>query len=131
MTDLDKDIERLQDDVKELQKQAAAADVVIERLDYTLDKITELSTQVQNMLVVHEHRFEDQEKQHETISRQMDQRFEAQDKEMNILHKRISSLQDSLDGRLRKIEIWQWLIVGGASVVGFLLSRIFDVDFLK
>jgi len=131
MTDLDRDVERLQDDVKELQKQAAAADSVIERLDYTLDKITELSSQVQNMLVVHEHRFEDQEKQHETLSRQMDQRAESADKEMNILHKRISSLEEKLDGRLRKIEIWQWLIVGGASVVGFLLSRFFDVDFLK
>lgn len=131
MTDLDKDVERIQDDVKELQKQAAAADVVIERLDFTLDKITELSQQVQNMLVVHEHRFEDSEKQHETLSRQMDQRAETADKEMNILHKRISSLEDKLDSRLRKIEIWQWLIVGGATVVGFFISRFFNVDFLK
>lgn len=131
MTDLDKDVERIQDDVKELQKQAAAADVVIERLDFTLDKITELSQQVQNMLVVHEHRFEDSEKQHETLSRQMDQRAETADKEMNILHKRISSLEDKLDSRLRKIEIWQWLIVGGATVVGFFISRFLNVDFLK
>ena len=125
----DLDIERLKDDVSELQKQAAAADVVVERLDRTLDKITDLSTQIQQMLVLHEHRFEDAEKQHEVLSRQMDQRAETADKEMNILHKRISSLQQQLDGRLRKIEIWQWLIVGGATAIGFLLSKIFPVDF--
>jgi len=125
------DLERIQDDIKELQKQAAASEVIVERLDYTLDKIAELSQQVKNMLVVHEHRFEDSEKQHETLSRQMDQRAETADKEMNILHKRISSLEDKLDGRLRKIEIWQWLIVGGATVVGFFISRFFNVDFLK
>lgn len=127
----DKEIEKIRDDITALQKQAAAADVVVERLDYTLDKIADLSTQIQQMLVVHEHRFEDAEKQHETLSRQMDQRADAADKEMNILHKRISSLEDKLDERLRKIEIWQWVIVGGASVVGFLISRIIDVDFFK
>jgi DNA repair exonuclease SbcCD ATPase subunit len=125
------DLERIQDDIKELQKQAAASEVIVERLDYTLDKIAELSQQVKNMLVVHEHRFEDAEKQHEVLSRQMDQRAETADKEMNILHKRISSLQEQLDGRLRKIEIWQWLIVGGASAAGFFISRLLGVDFLK
>lgn len=127
----DKDIDKLRDDITQLQKQAAAADVVVERLDYTLDKIADLSAQIQQMLVLHEHRFEDAEKQHEVLSRQMDQRAETADKEMNILHKRISSLQEQLDGRLRKIEIWQWLIVGGATVVGFFISRFFNVDFLK
>jgi len=50
---------------------------------------------------------------------------------MNILHKRISSLEDKLDSRLRRIEIWQWVIVGGASVVGFLLSQFFSLDLFK
>lgn len=127
----DKNIERLQDDVGRLQRQAAAADTVVARLDVTLDKIAELSQSVEAMLLVHERRFEEAEKQHETLSRQMDQRSEAADKEMNILHKRITSLEDKLDERLRKIEIWQWVIVGGATVVGFFLSRFFDVDLLK
>ena len=89
-----RDLERIEDDVRKLQIQAAAADTVVERLDTTLDKITELSTSIQTMLVVHERRFEDAERQHETISRQLDQRAEAADKELNILHKRISSLED-------------------------------------
>lgn len=127
----DKNIERLQDDVSRLQRQAAAADTVVARLDVTLDRIAELSQSVESMLLVHERRFEEAEKQHETLSRQMDQRSEAADKEMNILHKRITSLEDKLDERLRKIEIWQWVIVGGATVVGFFLSRLFDVDLLK
>lgn len=127
----DKDMEKLRDDITQLQKQAAAADVVVERLDYTLDKITDLSSQIQQMLVLHEHRFEDAEKQHEVMSRQMDQRAETADKEMNILHKRISALETKLDERLRKIEIWQWIIVGGASAAGFFISRLFGVDFFK
>jgi chromosome segregation ATPase len=127
----DKDIDKLRDDIAQLQKQAAAADVVVERLDFTLDKIADLSTQIQQMLVIHEHRFTNSEQQHETLSRQMDQRAESADKEMNILHKRISSLQEQLDIRLRKIEIWQWVIVGGASAAGFFISRLFGVDFFK
>lgn len=127
----DQDIERLKDDVSELQQQAAASDVVLERLDRTLDKLTELSSVIQQMVVVHEHRFSDQEKQHETLSRQLDNRSEAVDREMNTLHKRISSLEGKLDDRLRRIEIWQWVIVGGASVVGFLISQLFSLDFFK
>lgn len=127
----DKDIDKIRDDISLLQRQAAAADVVVERLDFTLDKIADLSNQIQQMLVIHEHRFEDAEKQHEVLSRQMDQRAEIADREMNILHKRISSLQEQLDGRLRKIEIWQWLIVGGATAAGFFISRLFGVDFFK
>lgn len=126
-----RDLERIEDDVRKLQIQAAAADTVVERLDTTLDKITELSTSIQTMLVVHERRFEDAERQHETISRQNHRRAEAADKELNILHKRISALEDKLDSRLRKIEIWQWIIVGGATVVGFFLSRFFPIDLLK
>jgi predicted RNase H-like nuclease (RuvC/YqgF family) len=131
MTDHDKDIIRIQDDVKELQKQAATADVLVDRLDITLDKLTEVSNQVQQMLLVHEHRFDEAEKQHETVSRQLDQRSEAIDREINHLHKRISSLETKLDERLKKIEMWQWVIVGGASVVGFLISRFISLDFLK
>ena len=127
----DKDIDKIRDDISLLQRQAAAADVVVERLDFTLDKIADLSNQIQQMLVIHEHRFEDAERQHEVLSRQMDQRAEIADREMNILHKRISSLQEQLDGRLRKIEIWQWLIVGGATAAGFFISRLFGVDFFK
>ena len=127
----DQDIERLKDDVSELQQQAAASDVVVDRLDRTLDKLTELSSQIQQMVVLHEHRFTDQEKQHETLSRQLDNRSEVVDREMNIIHKRISSLEDKLDSRLRRIEIWQWVIVGGASVVGFLLSQFFSLDLFK
>ena len=131
MTDHDKDIIRIQDDVKELQKQAATADVLVDRLDITLDKLSEVSNQVQQMLLVHEHRFDEAEKQHETVSRQLDQRSEAIDREINHLHKRISSLETKLDERLKKIEMWQWVIVGGASVVGFLVSRFISLDFLK
>lgn len=127
----DQTTEKIRDDITALQKQAAAADTVVARLDITLDRIADLSQSVESMLLVHEHKFEEAEKQHETLSRQMDQRAEASDKEINILHKRISSLEDKLDARLRKIEIWQWIIVGGASVVGFFISRLFDVDFLK
>lgn len=127
----DQDIERLKDDVSELQQQAAASDVVLERLDRTLDKLTELSSVIQQMVVVHEHRFTDQEKQHETLSRQLDNRSETVDREMNNLHKRISSLENKIDDRLRRIEIWQWVIVGGASVVGFLISQLFSLDFFK
>jgi len=127
----DQTTEKIRDDITALQKQAAAADTVVARLDITLDSIADLSQPVERMLLVHDHKFEEAEKQHETLSRQMDQRAEASDKEINILHKRISSLEDKLDARLRKIEIWQWIIVGGASVVGFFISRLFDVDFLK
>jgi predicted RNase H-like nuclease (RuvC/YqgF family) len=131
MTDLDKDVIRIQDDVKELQRQAATVDVLVDRLDTTLDKLTEVSSQVQQMLIVHEHRFDEAEKQHETVSRQLDQRSEGIDRELNHVHKRISSLETKLDDRLKKIEMWQWVIVGGASVVGFLISRFISLDFLK
>jgi chaperonin cofactor prefoldin len=128
---MEKDVERLKDDVSRLQRQAAAADVVVDRLDVTLDKIVDLSNQIQQMLVVHEARFDEAERQHETVSRQLDQRSETIDREINHLHSRISGLQESLDSRLKKIEMWQWVIVGGASVVGFLISRFLPLDFFK
>lgn len=127
----EKDLERLKDDVAQLQKQAAAADVVVDRLDDTLDKIVDLSNQIQQMLVVHEQRFDEAERQHETVSRQLDNRTEMIDREMNHIHSRISLDSAKIDERLKKIEMWQWVIVGGASVVGFLISRFLPVDFFK
>lgn len=123
------DIERIKDDVAELQKQTAGSTVLVEKLDATLEKLAEMSNELQSISVLHSHKFEDQEKQHETLSRQLDNRTDSFDQEIQRLHSRLTDMSEIMDSRLKKIEVWQWLIIGGATVVGWILSQIFPFDF--
>lgn len=146
-------IDKLVQDISYLQKDMAVVGNLVDRLDTTIDKLTDISNNVSNLLSVHETKLSTQE----IISQQLTdiiekRRMEAEEK-FDVLHKRISSgekelketidqqyddLTDSikelrvditaqhkeLNNRITALEKMIWVVLGGAIVAGVVIDKI-------
>ena len=106
------------------------------RLDTAIDKLTDVSTSIKSMLAVHEEKIQRQEQIDDVIFSKLKERADEIDnvyrdlqREINQTEKRllveIKSLRNDIGGRVGVLEKWRWLIIGGAIVVGWVLSKNF------
>lgn len=146
-------VNKLIEDVSYLKQDMAKVGVLVDRLDVTIDKLTEVSSSVSKLLAVHEMKLASQEiAQKETIDLVEKRRQETESK-VELLHARISSGEKELkvsmeeqydeimselkemrkesatqhkamNERITKMEKWMWTVVGGAIVIGFILQRV-------
>ena len=146
-------INKLSEDMSHLRKDMAVVGALVDRLDTTIDKLTDISNSVSSLLAVHETKLTAQE----IISKQLSDLVEARrvetDDKVQILNERISSgereLKASIDeqydelmkeikemraesttqhttlsDRITAMEKWMWTVVGGAIVVGGIIAFI-------
>lgn len=146
-------VDKLAEDVSYLRKDMAVVGALVDRLDTTIDKLTDISNSVSGLLAVHETKLTSQE----IISKQLADLVEARrvetDDKIQILHERISSGEreikekiddqydelmheikemraesvtqhNALSDRITTMEKWQFLVIGGAAVVGALITLI-------
>ncbi len=103
------------------------------RLDTAIEKLTDVSTSIKQMLAVHEEKISRQEQIDEIIFEKLKDRAGEIDKvhqdlskEMNQLEKRllieIKSLKIDINGRVGVLEKYKMLIIGGAIVVGWFVA---------
>ena len=106
------------------------------RLDTAIDKLTDVSTSIKSMLAVHEEKIQRQEQIDDVIFTKLKERADEIDnvyrdlqREINQTEKRllveIKSLRNDIGGRVGVLEKWRWLIIGGAIVIGWVLSKNF------
>ena len=106
------------------------------RLDQAIEKLTEVSTSIKQMLAVHEEKISRQEQIDEIIFDKLKERAAEVDtvhrdltKEIQQVEKRllieIKQLKVDIGGRVGTLEKYKWLILGGSIVVGWILSRNF------
>ena len=106
------------------------------RLDVAIEKLTDVSTSIKSMLAVHEEKIARQEQIDEIIFDKLKERAGEIDtvhrelsKEIQHVEKRllIEMKQIKLDigARVGILEKYGWLIMGGAIVIGFIISRNF------
>ena len=106
------------------------------RLDAAIEKLTEVSTSIKQMLAVHEEKISRQEQTDEVIFTKLRERqleidtvYKELQKEIQQTEKRllieIKSLKLDIGGRVGTLEKYKWLILGGSIVVGWILSRNF------
>ncbi len=106
------------------------------RLDAAIEKLTEVSTSIKQMLAVHEEKISRQEQIDEIIFDKLKERAGEIDtvhrelsKEMQQVEKRllleIKQLKLDIGGRVGILEKYKWLVLGGAIVVGWILSTNF------
>ena len=124
---------------------------VVERLDAAVEKLTEVSSSVSQMLAVHDNRIDQQEKVSDQLSGLIEQRRIETEENIRILHKRITDTDKEIridsdrkveeiikeiremrqenqsqhtvvSDRINRLEKWIWIVSGGGMVVGFLLS---------
>lgn len=93
---------------------------VVDKLDTAIDKLTDVSTDIKQILAVHETRLD----QTETI---MERHFT----QMDAVHNRVSNLRDDMNTAQRElmekigeINKWRWQVMGGAMAIAALISII-------
>jgi ABC-type siderophore export system fused ATPase/permease subunit len=146
-------VNKLAEDMSYLRKDMAVVGALVDRLDTTIDKLTDISNSVSSLLAVHETKLTSQE----IISKQLADLVEARrvetDDKIQILHERISSGErelkvniddqydelmkeikemraestvqhNTLSDRITTMEKWMWTVIGGSAIVGGLITLI-------
>ena len=106
------------------------------RLDLAIEKLTDVSTSIKSMIAVHEEKISRQEQIDDIIFGKLKDRESEIDnvhkelsKEIQQVEKRllieIKSIKLDFGARVGILEKYKWLIMGGAIVVGWILSTNF------
>ena len=128
-TDLKVQLEGLKKDVENVNN-------LNDRLDTAIQKLTDVSTSIKSMLAVHEEKISRQEQIDDIIFGKLKDRETEIDKVHRELTKEIQSTEKrlliemkqiklDLGARVGIIERYKWLIMGGAIVLGWILSTNF------
>jgi ABC-type siderophore export system fused ATPase/permease subunit len=147
------DVNKLADDVSHLRKDMAVVGALVDRLDTTIDKLTDISNSVSSLLAVHETKLTSQEIISKQLSDLVETRRVETDDKIQILHERISSgereLKQNIDKqydelmteikemraesatqhttlseRITAMEKWMWTVIGGSAIVGGIITLI-------
>lgn len=146
------DLHRLEDNVNNLQRDMAQVGSLVERLDLTIEKLTEVSSNVSQLLAVQVMRLDNQEKMAEKLQDSVEKRKQETDNAIKEVYARIERVEKDLtvdmeknqdkiiakieelrcDGtrqhgelhtRMDRIEKWMWTLIGGSLVIGFILNN--------
>ena len=123
-------------DIESLRKDIENVNTINGRIDTAIDKLTDVSTSIKSMLAVHEEKITRQEKIDEVIFEKLKDRadeisdvYRELKKDVEMSEKRllieIKSLKNDIGARVGILEKYRWLIMGGAIVIGWILSKNF------
>ena len=147
------DLTKLAENVSHLQQDMAQVGALVDRLDVTIEKLTEVSSTVSQLLAVQGNRLEFQEKVQERLQELVEKRRLETESYVKDLYSKIDSVEkelyneieasqdkvlkeikemraestsqhNELKGKVQRAEKWMWMMVGGGAVIGFILSRI-------
>lgn len=132
--------DNIQTDIKvqleSVRKDIESVNSIQGRLDLAIDKLTDVSTTIKSMLAVHEEKISRQEQIDEIIFEKLKERAGEIDnvhrelsKEIQQLEKRllveIKTIKLDFGARVGILEKYRWFIMGGAIVIGWILSTNF------
>ena len=123
-------------DIESLKKDIENVNTINGRIDTAIDRLTDVSTSIKSMLAVHEEKITRQEKIDEVIFDKLKDRAEEISdvyrelkKDVEMSEKRllieIKSLKNDIGARVGVLEKYRWIIIGGAIVIGWILSKNF------
>lgn len=136
-----------------IDAQVKVLESVVGRLDTNIEKLTELSNSISKLLAVHDSRLDSLEKIHDrtdddikeihsritTISREICEKI---DQVEAVIEERLASAAlasakghadirtdienkiNVLSARVGVLETWRWLVIGGATVIGYLADKL-------
>ena len=121
-------------DIESLKKDIENMNTINGRIDTAIDKLTDVSTSIKSMLAVHEEKIQRQEKIDEIIFDKLKDRadeisdvYRELKKDVEMSEKRllieIKSLKNDIGARVGVLERYKWLIIGGAIVIGWIMSK--------
>ena len=139
------DLEKLKTQVVLLEKDAQSAELIHQRLETAIEKLTEITISLKGMLVQQETKLAKAEETDNDIFVTLESRRLEWDNDLKDLHSRITTnsrelrehqvqseskmlyelrnLRQQLDNRVAVLEKWRWIIVGGSIIVGLMVSN--------
>jgi hypothetical protein len=138
-------LEELKTHVALLEKDAQSAELIHQRLETAIEKLTEITISLKGMLVQQETKLAKAEETDNDIFVTLESRRLEWDNDLKDLHSRITTnsrelrehqvqseskmlyelrnLRQQLDNRVAVLEKWRWIIVGGSIIVGLMISN--------
>ena len=139
------DIENLKTEMALLKKDAKTGELIHQRLEIAIDKLSEIVISCKQMLAQQEQKLQKAEQTDDDIFVTLESRRKEWDTDLKELHSRITTntreLRDNqyhletkllneirmvrtqLSERVGVLEKWRWLIIGGSIIVGLLISN--------
>ena len=132
----EKECTEIKVDIQTLKRDIENVNNIQDKLDTAIDKLTDVSSSIKSMLAVHEEKITRQEKIDEVIFEKLKDRadeitevYRELRKDIDLVEKRllieIKSLKSDIGTRVGVLEKYRWIIMGGAIVIGFILSKNF------
>ena len=139
------DIENLKTEIALLKKDAKTGELIHQRLEIAIDKLSEIVISCKQMLAQQEQKLQKAEQTDDDIFITLESRRKEWDTDVKELHSRITTntreLRDNqyhleskllneirmvrtqLSERVGVLEKWRWLIIGGSIIIGLLISN--------
>lgn len=135
------EIYKIQNDVTSLQKDMTQVNTIVDKLELTIEKLTDVSSNVSRLLAVHETRIENNERTGSQLANLIEKNKESIDNELKNINNKISltekELREDIEERneevmtklgtlskdLQTLQRWIWLVSGGGAVIGFILAN--------
>ena len=139
------DIEKLKTEIALLKKDAKTSELIHQRLEVAVDKLTEITISLKGMLAQQQTKLERAEQTDDDIFITLESRRKEWDNALKELHSRITTnsreLRDTqyqlenkllneirmvrtqLSERVGVLEKWRWVIIGASIIIGLMLSN--------
>ena len=136
MAATDKDCTDILIQIEGLKKDVENVNYLNNRLDVAIEKLTDVSTSIKQMLAIHEEKIKRQEQIDDIIfdklkekAGEIDQVHKDLSREIQQVEKRllieIRQMKLDIGGRVGILEKYKWLVLGGSIVLGWILSTNF------
>ena len=147
------DVKRLAENVSSLQQDMAQVGALVDRLDVTIEKLTEVSSTVSQLLAVQGNRLEFQEKVAEKLQDLVEKRRQETDTSIKEVYNRVEKVEKDLqkdiddnqvevikeikdlrtegqnqhkemNDRIGRLEKWMWTLGGAAIIIAAIFNKI-------
>ena len=136
MAATDKDCTDILVQIEGLKKDVENVNYLNNRLDVAIEKLTDVSTSIKQMLAIHEEKIKRQEQIDDIIfdnlkerAGEIEQVHKDLSREIQQVEKRllieIRQMKLDIGGRVGILEKYKWLVLGGSIVLGWILSTNF------
>jgi len=139
------DLEKLKTDIALLKKDAKTGELIHQRLEVAVDKLTEITISLKGMISQQEDRVSRAEQTDDDIFITLETRRKEWDNDLKELHSRITTntrelrehqiqsentmlkeiraVRTQLSERVGVLEKWRWVIIGGSIIIGLMMSN--------
>jgi len=130
------------DDIIEIKKDMSSISAVVGRMDITIEKLTEVSSNISKILAVQTEKVEQTikiqdrladviERRREEVNKDFEEIYEKMSKDKDKIFDEIKKLREeqqkqheSINSKISNIEKMMWLYMGGFSVIVFIISQL-------